>query len=98
MTHNEFRTAAATAAVRRKRQERLARDLISHGWKVFAPEDHEKPWRSARPQVLDVPCPTCKSPAGEACQSARAQQRKSGHAARVDKYITALHEHQRIGV
>jgi hypothetical protein len=44
MTQQGFRTAAATAAVRRKRQERLARDLISWGWKVYAPEDHETPW------------------------------------------------------
>ena len=44
MTQREYRTAAATAAVRRKRQERLARDLISWGWLVYAPEDRTAPW------------------------------------------------------
>lgn len=47
MTNTRHRTAAATAAVRRKRQERLARDLIAHGWMVFAPEDWKTPWEDS---------------------------------------------------
>lgn len=44
MTQQRYRTAAATAAVRRKKQERYARELVNAGWLVYTPEDRDKPW------------------------------------------------------
>lgn len=37
-------TQAATAARMRKKDERVAKELILRGWEVRAPEDPSKPW------------------------------------------------------
>lgn len=37
-------TQAATAARMRKKDERVARELIDRGWEVRSPEDLSKPW------------------------------------------------------